>query len=272
MGCAVCFKNRWDVHKSELNNNIHHSIYLQRAWDKYGKEKFKFIILEIVEDKEKLLDREQHWLDKTKCCKREIGYNLNQTAGSNLGMKHTEKTKKKMSLAHVGKKHTKESKKKMSDTLKKLYENGYVNPMLGKIGKESFHYGKKHTKESKKKMSDAQKKLYENGYKNSMLGKIGKKSPRYGQKHTEESKLKMSNSQKRLFESGYVSPMLGKHHSEETKQKMSKVAGKLTEQQVRIIKWLLKNSDMLQREIGKVFNVTVPTIGRIKRGKTWKHI
>jgi group I intron endonuclease len=38
--------NRWKLHKSTLNRKIHHSILLQRAWDKYGKENFIFEILE----------------------------------------------------------------------------------------------------------------------------------------------------------------------------------------------------------------------------------
>jgi hypothetical protein len=36
----------------------------------------------------------------------------------NLGMKHTEETKFKMSIAHKGMKHTEETKRKISKTMK----------------------------------------------------------------------------------------------------------------------------------------------------------
>ncbi len=47
---------------------------------------------------------------------------------------------------------------------------------------------------------------------------------------------------------------------------------KLNEQQVRIIRWLLKNTNMFQKEIGKVFKVTQSHIDSIKHYKQWKHI
>ncbi len=271
VGGAVCFRVRWGQHKYKLKNDKHHSIHLQRSWDKYGEENFVFKILEIVEDKEKLLKREQHWLDKTECCKREFGYNICSTAGSQLGYKHTEEARHKMSNSHkelykngyvssnLGKKHTKKSKKKMSLAL-----SGKNHPIYGKNHSKKTkkkmsktHKGKIISEESKKNMSNAQKKLYENGYQHPMLDK----------RHTEEAKQKMSKAQK------------GKKHTAESKLKMSKETrgennprAKLTEKQVRIIKWLLKNSDMTQKEIGKIFNVDRTTINCINIKKTWKHI
>ncbi len=189
IGSAVNFKYRWTEHKYDLNNNKHHSIHLQRSWNKYGKENFKFEILEIIEDIESLTKREQYYLDLIQCCKKELGYNLSPTAGSPLGYRHTEEAKKNMSEARKGKR-----------------------------------IGKNHP----------------------MYGKTGKKSPNYGKKRSEESKLKMS----------------GENNSN----------AKLTEQKVRIIRWLLKNSDMTQREIGEVFGVKQAVISDIKREKTWSHI
>src|SRR3989304_1436717 len=37
---------RWFTHKSQLNRNNHCNPHLQRAWNKYGKDNFEFIIVE----------------------------------------------------------------------------------------------------------------------------------------------------------------------------------------------------------------------------------
>jgi group I intron endonuclease len=57
--------NRWDRHKRSLNKNKHHNIHLQRAWNKYGKENFEFIIVEKISRAE-LINREQHYLNIAK--------------------------------------------------------------------------------------------------------------------------------------------------------------------------------------------------------------
>ena len=47
---------------------------------------------------------------------------------------------------------------------------------------------------------------------------------------------------------------------------------KLNKEQVKIIKYLLKNSDLLQREIAEIFGVSRESISGINRGKTWKTV
>ena len=51
-----------DFHYLEIGK--HHSIVLQRAYDKYGKESFVFEILKECSDEENLLKTEQYFLDK----------------------------------------------------------------------------------------------------------------------------------------------------------------------------------------------------------------
>lgn len=63
IGQAVNIYRRFNTHRSELNSGKHHSILLQRAWNKYGKDAFKFELLEYVTDVSKLEEREQHWMD-----------------------------------------------------------------------------------------------------------------------------------------------------------------------------------------------------------------
>jgi len=78
---------------------------------------------------------------------------------------------------------------------------------------------------------------------------------------------------KRLHKKGNIN-MLGKHHSEETKDKMSKAAkghthnAKLTNLDVKWIKmWL--SLGYTGTSIAKAFNVSRPQISRIKTGRSW---
>jgi group I intron endonuclease len=89
IGSAVSLGQRFSVHTHCLRNDKHHNRHLQNAWNKYGEDSFLFEVLEKVEDKEKLVEREQHWIDI-----REPEYNLSPTAGSTLGVKYSEEARK----------------------------------------------------------------------------------------------------------------------------------------------------------------------------------
>src|SRR4051794_5191752 len=67
---SVDLYDRWQEHRWALHRGIHHSQYLQRAWNKYGETVFAFSVLELVST-ELLLEAEQRWIDKTCCCERE---------------------------------------------------------------------------------------------------------------------------------------------------------------------------------------------------------
>ena len=62
IGSAVNLYIRWHNHKSQLNKKKHHSIKLQRAWNKHNELSFVFEIIEECE-KEKLIEREQYYID-----------------------------------------------------------------------------------------------------------------------------------------------------------------------------------------------------------------
>lgn len=98
IGSASFVYSRWGQHRKRLRENTHFNKHLQSSWNKYGEESFIFSIIENVIDKKKLIEREQYWLDKTQCYNREIGYNINLSASSRLGMKCSEETKKKIRL------------------------------------------------------------------------------------------------------------------------------------------------------------------------------
>lgn len=110
VGSTVHLDQRRREHFSRLANNKHINAHLQNAYNKYGREAFNFEILETIDIddniKDKLLKREQFWIDNLK-----PEYNVLLVAGSNLGYHHTEETKKKISESTTGVKKSEEHAK-----------------------------------------------------------------------------------------------------------------------------------------------------------------
>lgn len=136
IGSAKNIKKRWLEHKNALQSGRHHSIKLQRAWDKYGEESFSFEILEIVESDDALIYTEQKWIDVYQCASG-FGYNICPKAGSSLGRKFSEETKLKMSNKATGRVATEETKRRQSAASfgKEKSDKHKRNISLGKKGK-----------------------------------------------------------------------------------------------------------------------------------------
>ena len=79
IGSAVNILSRWTTHKRELARRTHHSKRLQQDWDKHGEAAFSIEVVEQAEEAT-LLDREQFWLDATRCYRKEVGYNIREVA------------------------------------------------------------------------------------------------------------------------------------------------------------------------------------------------
>lgn len=62
IGSTKKFSRRAIEHQKMLDNNKHHSIHLQSAYDKYGSDAFNFEIVEIIEDAstKNLINREAY--------------------------------------------------------------------------------------------------------------------------------------------------------------------------------------------------------------------
>lgn len=101
IGSAVNLTDRWRKHIKTLEGGNHHSIKLQRAWNKYGKDNFIFEIIDATDCKKRLIPDEQYWIDAFSSSSNE-GYNICPTAGSQLGFKHSEKTKLRISQVQKG--------------------------------------------------------------------------------------------------------------------------------------------------------------------------
>ena len=147
VGSAIDLMNRWYKHKSQLNKNKHHSIKLQRAWNKYGVDNFKFEIIEEC-DKEKLIEIEQYYIDLyDSYCN---GYNSNPTARNMLGFKHSEESKIKMSESAKGKQLSDETKERL-----RSMNIGRKRSKEFRLKISKTHKGRKNTDETKKKMSES---------------------------------------------------------------------------------------------------------------------
>jgi len=93
-------KKRWVQHRSHLRAGKHHSVLLQRSWNKYKEEFFEFSVLERCVPGDCLV-REQFYIDKYATASCASGYNILPTAGSTMGAKrpHSKETRAKLSRA-----------------------------------------------------------------------------------------------------------------------------------------------------------------------------
>lgn len=115
VGSAVNVSSRWSQHRHHLLMGTHCNRVLQNAWNKYGEDGLSFQVIEVVQNPDELITREQFWLDFL--CPE---YNICKTAGSRLGTKHTIDALEKMRAASTGRIKTPEEIKKRVETLKSL--------------------------------------------------------------------------------------------------------------------------------------------------------
>ena len=150
LGSSNNYKKRWQSHKLNLRKNKHHSIHLQRAWNKYGESSFSFEIIEFILP-ENQISREQFYLDSLKPYNTDIGYNICTIAGAFSRNPMSEETREKQRSRMLGIK----------------------NPMYGKRGKDSPIFGRKHNSSTLKLMREVN-----TGINNHNYGRHGKDNAR----------------------------------------------------------------------------------------------
>ena len=77
VGSSINLRKRLKDHFRDLRNNRHVNQHLQKAYNKYGLDKFVFEVLEYVE-KDMLLEREQYYIDTLNVVNE--GYNIRPIA------------------------------------------------------------------------------------------------------------------------------------------------------------------------------------------------
>lgn len=241
VGQAINIEKRWKQHKQKLKNDSHYNEHLQRSWNYYGESAFSFYVLELC-DEESLNDREIYYIKALNAF--ENGYNMTLGGEGTRGYLHTEEHKKYMHNMFVGKVFSESTRLKMSLAKKGIPQPETEARKKGRKIVSKKLKGIKQTEEHRKKNSESHK---------------GKPAWNKG--------MKMTND--------YIHPMQGKHHSEETKSKISRAnSGKKRskEQRDKISK------PIICIETGEIFasiteaadkhDVTIGAISRVLRGKS----
>lgn len=182
VGSTKDLGHRRSEHFTTLERGCHKNRHLQRAFAKYGRKAFRFLVLEECE-RERLIEREQYWIDFYQSADKRHGYNLNPLAGRSTPSEETrlligeksrgrvpsKETCQRIAKANRGKKRSEETKRKLSKsaTGRKLSEET-KNKLRGRVFSE----------ETRRKLSEAKKR-------------------RVGWKHSEETLQKMRLSRQR---------------------------------------------------------------------------
>lgn len=199
IGSACILKRRISKHKTELKTHTHCNQKLQRAWDKYGDQAFIFSVIEFVQDKNYLIQREQYWIDTLDSVS--VGYNIASIAGSCLGIKKSLEVIEKTAAAHRG-------MKRGDATRLRIKEARAKQPPMSEDGRKrisaALRLRQPISDETRKKLSIANKGRIATpeAVEKNRLGHLGKKqsiesiaksvAARAGFRHSEESKAKMS--------------------------------------------------------------------------------
>jgi group I intron endonuclease len=263
IGQSLDINKRFKRHLRELKNNIHTNDHLQRSWNKYGKNNFKFEIIEQVEENQ-LNSREVYWIEYYKSHNSEYGYNKTLGGDSEIP---TEETKLKLSQASKGKPKSeqhkknlwknrnkqvsKETRKKLSEAAKKRVQQGEYFSIEVRKRLSEINKGKKLSEETKRKISETGK---ANGRKLTFEHKQ-KLIEACSKPHTEETKRKISESHK------------GKKMTDEQKKSLWKLSDEIV---INILKYL-KNGDSINA-VSKKTNVSRNVVYSIRDNKTYTHI
>lgn len=154
---------RWQEHRNDLTANRHKNKHLQRAWIKYGENRFDFLIIENVIETQ-LLAVEQKYLDVAKS-EKENCYNTKFIAGGGSTKDEwTEERRKNMSISLKGRiiddkwrenlKKAAKTKNISEETKKRISEHQRKR-MLG----NKLWTGRKHNEKTIEKMKKTQQSL-----------------------------------------------------------------------------------------------------------------
>lgn len=183
-------------HFYRLERNEHHNQFLQKSYNKYGKENF---IFEVLEESDNLNECELRWINSYGGINSELNYNLKDPTSkewSNYVKVKQSKTMLGENNPNYGNKWSEEQKEKLSKIKKgKTLEDriGKERAELAKQKMSNSQKGRKHSEEVKEKIRQ-----YNIGEKNPSYGKgerqKGEKNPMFGKPAPNRKKiLKIDN-------------------------------------------------------------------------------
>ena len=152
IGSSVCIHKRWNEHHAKLRRGVHRNHLLQEAWWTHGEAAFAFTVVEIVSDRERMLERELFHIVQEGA----NAYNLasHVGVGPKPGRVMPADQRARVSSATKGKPKSAEHRAKIS-----ALKRGVPNPKHGdairgrkasdetKARMRAAHLGKRHTPE-----------------------------------------------------------------------------------------------------------------------------
>ena len=236
IGSSVNIERRFKSHKKELNEKTHNNIYLQNAWNKYGEDSFVFEVIEIVNDRETLREREQYYIEIYNSANHAHGYNILSNTNVGLGVSASDEIRAKISRqctgsknGHYGKKHSDTTKEQIRQIKleqgkikrelkeKKWLAEKHQCEVCGIVMIKKYGSGRFCSKNCVNQFISNQNKQivhtkeWNDKMRNSLMGRT----------FSEEHKRKISMLAKERLKDPTCNSMYGKHHSEETKRKIS---------------------------------------------------
>lgn len=207
---------RWKTHISKLGRGTHENILLQRAWDKYGDNSFKFEVVEEC-DKLELLVKEQTYLDLLP------DYNIGKSAsgGDNISNHPNRETiieNIKAGLLIRLSAMTIDEKRKLFGKMKDDNNNWKGGKTFCKCGNRIDSI----TVEC-----------------SACRDRTGTKNPFYGKKHSEEVKQKISKSRKGTYHGSQNAPII----VDSVEYRSAGEASKLLNIPMTTIRWRVKSSN-----------------------------
>ena len=187
IGYSKNIDRRFTTHKCKLKHNSHHNIFMQRAYNLDGIDKFTYEIIHICETIKEAREKELFYLEDLSIRINLYNLHYNNSGGDLLSM-HPDKER-------ICKQISATSKKNLSEMTQEERNNKF-----GHNGSKNGMFGKTHTEEARKKISKINK---------------GRPSPNKGGHISDEQKKILSESAK--LRVGEKNAFFGKHHSEETK-------------------------------------------------------
>lgn len=183
----------------------------KRALKKYGKESFKREILEYANSEEELKNLEEYYITLADAHRDKGFYNI---------VKYSDIRNLKEILSEEEYEHY---RKKLSEGVRKSYDK---NPNL-RLSRSKTSIRRINAIKNRN-MSEEEYIKWKAEEKRIRISKIRVKNiwknnvhPMLGKHHTEETKAKLSKSLKNIFNTPEKNPMFGKSHSEQAKEKMS---------------------------------------------------
>lgn len=285
IGSSINIYERWKTHLKELKHNYHSNEHLQNAWNLYGKDNFVFEVLELC-DKNIVRNREQYYIDLTKCYDKNIGFNILPKVDNTIV---AEETKKKISstLIKNGAKGEKcYNNKYPEEIIKKAINMLMENKMYSEIIKETglpketisqivYKISWKYLTEGLTFPNFSEHKhsiLQEADIKiiiEDLLNGIDNKTiaSKYNVAPKTISDIRNHKTWKYLTES-YIFPPTPDNLPRGENNNNSV----LTTDQVITIKKLIANGNVTLTKIAQYYGVSLSVISNIKNNKIWKHV